>query len=612
MDKLLPYFERELALLQQQADDFARRHPHIAGRLSASGELLQDPQVQRLMQSFALLGARIHARLDGDFPRFTHALLEQLSPQWLRPFPACSIADFHDPAAALARSTAEVLPAGALLGAIPLHNPMELRFATTAEVQQLPLRVAAAGLSAVSGVPSDTPLPRQAVALFSLRLELLCDKARWAALGVERIRLFLDGEAPLVALLRETLTRRVLTTLVQASADGPWRADAAACPQPVGLAPSEALIADGWPAAHRLLAEYFNFPAKFDFIDLPLTAAARCAPGSTLALHFALAGLRTDGEEARLLESAGTQHFRPGCVPVINLFGAAAEAEALKHEPATYTVRAMPGPALHEVHAIDRVRYQPKGAGADALRPLEAFHSLRRAAESSEDQAAPPRWMARRDEGVAQRQPGDETALMLVDADQAPSEAAVDVLEVQARFTNRDLPSRMRIGNAGGDLGLAGGGAAGIRLLRQPTPSRRFDFSGERSWQLLSLLRPRHLLLTGAGLEALKDGLRLFDWSRDPRTERLLEGLAAIEMRPAQACMAGRCGPSLVRGTEVRLSVHEACFAGRGLQLFALVLSPWFALHAHTNSFTQLQVVSAAGGELLVSCPRCRGEVPLA
>ena len=103
MQELLPHYERELAFLRTQADDFARQFPRIAGRLSVSGEVLQDPHVERLIQAFALLSSRIHKRLDDDFPLFTESFLELLYPHYLRPFPACSIAQF-DPTASLAQS----------------------------------------------------------------------------------------------------------------------------------------------------------------------------------------------------------------------------------------------------------------------------------------------------------------------------------------------------------------------------------------------------------------------------------------------------------------------------------------------------------------------------
>src|ERR1700709_28341 len=94
MEELLPYYERELSFLRRHSRDFAERYPKIAARLAMSGEHAEDPHVERMIQSFALLGARINKKLDDDYPEFTEALLEVMYPHYLRPFPSCSIAQF--------------------------------------------------------------------------------------------------------------------------------------------------------------------------------------------------------------------------------------------------------------------------------------------------------------------------------------------------------------------------------------------------------------------------------------------------------------------------------------------------------------------------------------
>ncbi len=92
MDQLLPYYESELAYLRHNLREFAERYPRIAGRLSMSGEVCEDPHTERMIQSFAFLNARIARRLDDDYPEFTEALFDVLYPHYLRPFPSCSIA----------------------------------------------------------------------------------------------------------------------------------------------------------------------------------------------------------------------------------------------------------------------------------------------------------------------------------------------------------------------------------------------------------------------------------------------------------------------------------------------------------------------------------------
>lgn len=91
MDELLPYYERELGFLKRYSREFATRYPKIAGRLLMGGEVCEDPHIERMIQSFALLNSRISKRLDDDYPEFTEALFDVLYPHYLRPFPSCSI-----------------------------------------------------------------------------------------------------------------------------------------------------------------------------------------------------------------------------------------------------------------------------------------------------------------------------------------------------------------------------------------------------------------------------------------------------------------------------------------------------------------------------------------
>jgi len=88
MEHLLPHYERELAFLRGRSAEFARQYPKIAGRLMLTGDVGDDPHVERLMEAFAFLSARIHKRLDDDFPQVSEGLLEALYPHYLRPFPS--------------------------------------------------------------------------------------------------------------------------------------------------------------------------------------------------------------------------------------------------------------------------------------------------------------------------------------------------------------------------------------------------------------------------------------------------------------------------------------------------------------------------------------------
>ena len=51
--------------------------------------------MERLIEAFAFLAARIHLKLDDDFPEITEALLNIVYPHFVRPVPSMAIADFQ-------------------------------------------------------------------------------------------------------------------------------------------------------------------------------------------------------------------------------------------------------------------------------------------------------------------------------------------------------------------------------------------------------------------------------------------------------------------------------------------------------------------------------------
>src|SRR4051812_42451895 len=94
-DDLLPYYDRELLYLRQLSREFAQQFPKVAGRLLMEGDVVEDPHVERLMEAFAFLSARIHLKLDDEFPEISDALLNVLYPHYLRPIPSMSIVQFQ-------------------------------------------------------------------------------------------------------------------------------------------------------------------------------------------------------------------------------------------------------------------------------------------------------------------------------------------------------------------------------------------------------------------------------------------------------------------------------------------------------------------------------------
>ena len=611
MEDLLPYYERELAWLRSYGREFAGQYPKIASRLLLSSDGSQDPHVERLIESFALLSARVSKKIEDDYPEFTEALLEVLYPHYLRPFPSCSIACF-DMGGALAKLTAPVaVPRHTLLHSRPVRG-VPCRFRTAYEVVLAPVRVAAAGFAAIAAAPLATTLPQGSGGQLSLTLELLGECAGVDGLGVEQLRVFTDGEDSVRAALRDVLACGIHAAYVEPAGSGRWtRLDAVPLEQ-VGFGEDEALVGldERSQPAYRLLTELFAFPEKFGFFDLDLRPLRGLA-GARFTIHFILRAQPPDAPAMRLLEGVGADNFRLGCTPVVNLFAQHGEPIRVHHRSTSYPVVADARRAFaYEVVSIDsvrRIRQGPRGEQVTEFRPFYALHH----GETPDDTGH--YWLAHRDEQVARSSPGFETGLSFVDLDFNPVQPQTDVVSLELTCSNRDLPAQLAYGVQGGDLTMEGGGPARvISLLRKPTPPRRFERGRGAQWRLVSHLSLNHLSLTREGLPALKEMLRLYDLTRSSVSRRQIEGLVDIEHVPTSAWLPGRTFASVVRGIEIRLTLDEAAFVGHGIAAFARVLDHFFGLYVHANSFTRLVLLSAHSGEELLRCEPRSGDSILA
>ncbi len=65
-DSLLDYYQRELSYLRKTGVAFAQSYPKVARRLQLGPDQSGDPNVERLIESFAFLSARIQRNIESD------------------------------------------------------------------------------------------------------------------------------------------------------------------------------------------------------------------------------------------------------------------------------------------------------------------------------------------------------------------------------------------------------------------------------------------------------------------------------------------------------------------------------------------------------------------
>lgn len=123
-------FSEELRYLHELGNDFATDNPQLARLLGKGGS---DPDVERLMEAFAFLTAKLRLKLEDDLPELTHPMLQLLWPNYLRPLPSATIIQFTPLKQALSQS--HCIPKGSPLFSRPVDGvTCEFRTCTAVDI----------------------------------------------------------------------------------------------------------------------------------------------------------------------------------------------------------------------------------------------------------------------------------------------------------------------------------------------------------------------------------------------------------------------------------------------------------------------------------------------
>lgn len=90
--RLVRLYQDELIHLREVGGEFAAEFPKIAARLGMDGMEVTDPYVERLLEGFAFLAARVQLKLEAEQPRLIAHLLESMYPNFLAPVPSMMVA----------------------------------------------------------------------------------------------------------------------------------------------------------------------------------------------------------------------------------------------------------------------------------------------------------------------------------------------------------------------------------------------------------------------------------------------------------------------------------------------------------------------------------------
>lgn len=602
VDELLPDYEHELAILRRALAEFAQRNPEAAARLSISGEHSDDPHVERLIQSAALLNARASLRINDDYPELPTGLLEILRPEYLLPFPSCSIARFEGSQAVAKLTSPFTVDRGAELKT----RTGEYRFRTVYDVVFSPLQITGARYAPATSAPVKIQLHEETSGILSIKFGGLSAGPMSNRAIPEHVRIFVDGNRREVAAIIDTLSLHTSNAFVEVDGNGTWVALDPAPVSAVGFDVSEALIEQRGAnqSQFRVLLEYFSFPEKFDFIDVEMSALTQIAgSGHNVTLHLPIEGVHRDSHASQHLQALSATNFKLFCTPVVNLFATPAEPIAQEHaKPAVYPIMPdeLSGPEA-VVYRVDEVRVTtdtPKGAVARKVAP---FLSLSKHTYHVAEHDFSMYWLIERDTRFAETEGKPNMLLSLVDASGAILKADGTQIAMDLTCTNGNAPAKLQIDHPSGDFVYSNEAMTGrVSMSIRPTQSVARRNVRNQLWDVVAMLSAGPLSICEAGLPMFKQLLTAHAPSQSPRAKRHIESLTHLSHESALEWVIREPQPGLMRGMRVRLAVDEARAGDCAVSVFARVLETVFAHYAPVNSFVQLVFVSAHNGAELV------------
>jgi type VI secretion system protein ImpG len=600
-DGMLEYYENELTFLRDEGKRFAQKYPKIAGRLQLESDRCEDPHVNRLLQGFALLAARVHRKIDDDFPEICQALLELVSPGYLRPVPSMTIVEFLTDPKQGRQTVGQCIPRATDLATKATVDGLPCRFRTAYDVTLWPFSVAEAGWSQPERMKRPVRASSGEFAAGAVRLLLRCHPdVQFKGLPIHTIRMHLAGGSNagsgVVYSLYELLADRCFEIQLRDPRDESRTIPLPASNlKPVGFSPAtEALLPFGRRSVdgHRLLEEYFVFPEKFLFFDLEgLEPLGEAGFGEEAEIVFLLRPFERPERQQALEMGVNAATFRLGCTPAINLFSVAAEPIPLTQIRHEYPIVLASNPhhrAYMEVFKIEEVIATHRRLRRfTKLEPLLAYRYQTR---KSKDLAF---WVSRRRFDTVEERNPSAMGISVVDLDGAFTDPDADTLDIRALCSNHNLPShpKMPWSSPSGDFEAAGCATANtVTALSRPTPSLPAHSQDSYLWRLISMMSLNFLSLVEGGMPALKEILRLHNRSDSIACENQVGALTSLRSEFGFALVDSEYGLIPARGTKVTMEFDEQQFAGAGLYLYASILDRFLGNYASMNSFTQLTV----------------------
>ena len=598
----LARYNDELRYMRDMSGQFARMYPKIAGRLllAADGkDVCPDPFVERMLEGFAFLSARVQHKFEAQMPKFAQSILDTVFPDYLSPTPAACICMFEPEYSDGGLKDGVLLKRHSYLRSqIGVRDRTACIFRTASDLTLLPLKIKSAKYHTRDISALKLPSEYSAAAALCLNFEVTAGLAA-EKIKLEKLNIHLPGANGINDLMLMQIFEKCTGVIFDNGTfpDRNLKFFPKTAIKRYGFAENESILPErtGSFSGHRILREYFICPERFSFFLLDAIAGAL---DGFKASSFKII-LLFSGAEARLEDKIESENFALHCVPVVNLFEKTLDRVDISKNKAEYHLIPDKTRMLdYEIFSVQNV--EAVGESIETHRVVRPFYMMRDGAEKNNffynlNRVRRTLSSLEVSHGAKSSYIGSEVYISLVDSENAACCGSYKELSVKALCTNRHLPISMPLSLKSSDFSMLESAPVNrLKVLGQLTVPVEPFLDGGRMWRLVSMLNLNYLMLTdtSAGANAFRELLRLFADYGSEHLKNIIAGILSVKTSPV--VMPARDVSKMVfaRGLQVNLHIDEDVFEGIGPYILSMVLDVFMSAYVGINSFTKLSVSS--------------------
>ena len=591
IEDLLPYYEQQLQEFSKQSRLFAEKYPKIAQRLSLNQEQIDDPHIERLIQSFSLIAARIDKKLADSYDVFTCALFEVMFPQYLRHFPACTVVSFDDSNKTKQLTESSCVPVKTVLKSRSFKG-IQCEFQTTNEVEMYPIQLN--NLQFNTSPSQHLHLNQNAT--LSIGFELFNKPQIW--LKNKKLPIYLDSISNFPLQILDGIFRKTTSFSLKINQkiikiDNPF--DVIGFDESYCLLP----IDQHTHHAYRLLLEFFCFPYKFNFLNLDLEFLKYLeGEQSTFEILVHLKLNLNDQAIIRNYSELNIANFKLFSTPAVNLFEKKAEPQKIKHKQLEYPlITDSHHPEFYKVYSVvDMKMIREKTNQNQVTFPILPFFAM---SHYYGDDAQ----FFYALNSTQYKSQNIETGYSIISKKLEPYEIKSDFISTTLLCSNGGLPHEA-LGSVNNILNLNDTGTARRALvLKRPSVPYFFEQNKNEQWRIISHLSLNTLaLMKGNAVGHIKELLELYNLPKSKENHLVIDAIKSIDFELIHKLVEAKPFPLFVRGVKVKIKIDTRVFRGHSLYIFGRLLSSVFNLKVQMNSFVDVSIIDHNQEQELYQC----------